>query len=476
MGGLINTASFDNTFHIDTDSKAGTDLLALIVAIYEIGCFFGAIATSFVGEQLGRRRSVFIGVIIMIAGALLQATAYSPAHMIVARIVSGLGMGMINSTAPVIMAEFAPKATRGIYVCAQLSTLNFGIMLVYWIDYAFAKIPGGPSYAWRIPVILQCIFLVPMLFIIMILPETPRWLVAHSRPDEALEVLTRLNHKTMSDEAIVRTHNDIVNTVAYEASIGSGTWGDLLKEDDIQSRKRFLIACSVQAFQQLGGINSLIYYSSTLFEKSLGFDKNLSALMSGALNSWFFAASFIPWFLIDRMGRRPLFLSMISLMAAVMVVQTGLIWNVQNETSIAESCGAGAAAMLFIFQGAFTIGFQATVWVYPSEILPLKLRQRGSSISTACNWIFNFMIVYITPPAIRNIGYKTYIIFAVLNATWVPIIYFVYPETKGLALEDVDRLFARTDEAHRQMSVIAEDFDHGKGGVDQINDVVVAKV
>jgi hypothetical protein len=83
--------------------------------------------------------------------------------------------------------------------------------------------------------------------------------------------------------------------------------------------------------------------------------------------------------------------------------------------------------MLFIFQGAFTIGFQATVWVYPSEILPLRLRQRGSSISTGTNWIMNFLIVYITPPAIRNIKWKTYIIFAVLNATWVPIMYLFYP-------------------------------------------------
>jgi hypothetical protein len=139
--------------------------------------------------------------------------------------------------------------------------------------------------------------------------------------------------------------------------------------------------------------------------------------------------------------------------------------------------------MLFIFQGAFTIGFQATVWVYPSEILPLKARQKGSSISTAANWICNFIIVYITPPAIRNIGWRTYIIFGVLNAVWVPIIvsesrfgvnfheiktadsdwqYVFFPETKGmsyysiymalceltltfvigLALEDVDRLFA----------------------------------
>lgn len=116
--------------------------------------------------------------------------------------------------------------------------------------------------------------------------------------------------------------------------------------------------------------------------------------MSGFLQTWFFVASFIPWFLIDRIGRRPLLLSMISVMAAVMAVQAALIFQVQNDTSIAKSAGIAAAAMLFVFQGAFTIGFQATVWVYPSEILPLRLRQRGSSISTAANWICNYVSIF----------------------------------------------------------------------------------
>jgi MFS family permease len=165
--------------------------------------------------------------------------------------------------------------------------------------------------------------------------------------------------------------------------------------------------------------------------------------MSGFLQTWFFVASFIPWFLIDRIGRRPLLLSMISVMSAIMIVQTGLIYNVQNHTSISRQCGIAAAVMLFLFEGAFTIGFQATVWVYPSEILPLRLRQRGSSVSTAMNWIFNFAVVQFTPPAIANIGYRTYIVFGILNACWIPIIYFFFPETKGLELEDVDRLFAK---------------------------------
>lgn len=139
--------------------------------------------------------------------------------------------------------------------------------------------------------------------------------------------------------------------------------------------------------------------------------------MSGFLQLWFFVASFVPWLLIDRIGRRPLLLSMITVMALVMATQAALVYQVQFKTSVAYAAGIAGAVMLFLFEGAFTIGFQATVWVYPSEILPLRLRQKGSSISTAANWICNFLVVQITPPAIENVGWRTYIIFAVLNVS-----------------------------------------------------------
>ena len=221
-----------------------------------VGCFLGSVFTSFFGEGLGRKKSIFIGVIIMIIGALLQATAYSRAHMVVARVVSGIGMGFINSTVPVFQSEFSPKAGRGLFVCMQLSTLNFGILLAYWIDYAFSS--HLSSYAWRIPVILQCIFLLPMLPILLVVPETPRWLASHDRGDESLRVLQRLHRTKMSDEAIRLLHADIMNTVALEKSIGAGQWKDLIRNDSIQSQRRFFIACAIQAFQQLGGINAII--------------------------------------------------------------------------------------------------------------------------------------------------------------------------------------------------------------------------
>ena len=198
----------------------------------------------------------------------------------------------------------------------------------------------------------------------------------------------------------------------------------------------------------------------------------MSALMSGFLQTWFFVASFIPWFLIDRIGRRPLLLYMISLMSAALAVQASLIYQIQHQTSSAYSSSIAAAAMLFLYQGAFTIGFQATVWVYPSEILPLRLRQRGSSISTAANWIWSYVVVQITPPAIANIGWRTYLIFAILNATWVPIIYLVFPETKGLELEEIDLLFMRKSDAENveDENSRALNFEKAKGGVELVED------
>ncbi|KAH7193696.1 general substrate transporter [Fusarium flagelliforme] len=438
MGGLVNTSAFKDTF-----DSPDADIIGVIVAIFEIGCFFGAIFAAIWGEKLGRRRSILIGCIVLIIGAVLQAASFSRAMMIVGRIVSGLGLGTVNSTVPVMQAEFSPKSSRGIYVCAQLSTLNFGIFLVYWIDYALSSHTG--SYAWRVPVILQCVPIIVIICLLTIIPETPRWLAAHDRPEECLKVLAQIQGTSIEDPDVRALHSVITQTVAYETSIGSGSWKDLLKEDSIKSRKRLILACLLQSMQQLGGINAIIYYSSTLFEKSVGFSAHMSALMSGFLQTWFFVASFIPWVLIDRIGRRPLLLSMISVMAATMAVQAGLIYQVENNTASSHAAGIAAAAMLFIFQGAFTIGFQATVWVYPSEILPLRLRQRGSSISTAANWIFNYMIVQITPISINNIGWRTYIIFAVLNTLWVPLIFLFFPETKGLELEDVDQLFGGED-------------------------------
>ncbi|KAG7529308.1 hypothetical protein FFLO_05736 [Filobasidium floriforme] len=375
----------------------------------------------------------------MLAGAGIQAGVSSTGPMIAGRIVSGLGMGFINSTCPVILAEAAPSATRGRFLAAQLSCLNFGIFLAYWVGFGFSYVSG--SVAWRVPIALQCAFIVPIGLLTLIVPESSRWLAAHGKEEESLRSISRLMGRDISDIAVRQQYEEIMGTVELEQAIGTGSWKALFKDDDLQNRKRFLIACGIQIMQQLGGINGIIYYSGTLL-LTTGLSNYGASLVSGILFTWFFLASFIPWFLIDSVGRRRLLLVCISLMAACFAAEAGLIWKVESGNG--KAAGIGAVAVLFVYMGLFTTGFQAVVWVYPSEILSLKYRQKGSSISTACNWIINYMIVQITPIALVSIHYKYYIIFAVINASFVPIIYMFFPETKGLTLEAVDAIFSRS--------------------------------
>jgi MFS family permease len=131
--------------------------------------------------------------------------------------------------------------------------------MAYWVGYGFTPLTG--SKAWRIPVAIQAVFIVPILILVLIVPESPRWLASHGKADESLAVLARLQGKPATHSDVLAQHEEIQAAVQLETSIGSGNWSDLLKEDEIKSRRRLLIACSIQFFQQIGGINALIYYA-----------------------------------------------------------------------------------------------------------------------------------------------------------------------------------------------------------------------
>lgn len=261
MGGLVGGTAWNDTF-----KNPDPVIVGLIVSILEVGAFVGSVFTAFVGEKLGRRKSVILGTTIMCIGALLQSTAYSRAHIIVARIIAGIGLGINNSTVPVFQAEYSPKASRGLYVCMQLSTLNLGICLIYWIDFAFSN--HASSFAWRIPTALQLAFLLPMLLLSFIVDETPRWLAAHDRTDEALEVLKRLNDGRHTEEETEAQFNSILSAIKVEHASGSGSWRHIFTSDNLSSRRRFFIACGIQFMQQAGGINAIVYVSCSAFHEN----------------------------------------------------------------------------------------------------------------------------------------------------------------------------------------------------------------
>ncbi|CAK5271861.1 unnamed protein product [Mycena citricolor] len=189
--------------------------------------------------------------------------------------------------------------------------------------------------------------------------------------------------------------------------------------------------------QQFTGANMINYLAPVVYQNTMGLSRNLSLILGGFTAVTYMVASFIPLWTVDRFGRRPLLmfsaagLSLCFILAAILL-STGT-----------KPAAFGATAMVFIFQIFLGIGYLPIPWLYPAEISTTRIRARGSAISSFFNWMCVFAVVQMTPPAIAKINWRVFIIFAVFNACWVPLVYFFFPETKGLELEEIDVIFEK---------------------------------
>ncbi|KAM0263171.1 hypothetical protein ACHAQJ_001326 [Trichoderma viride] len=413
IGGLLTAPDFQSTFNLDST------LQGVVTSLFELGCFFGSLVTAAAGGRFGRRTLAHVGTLAIAIGALLQASSFSIGQLMVGRIVAGIGLGLISSNVAIWQSETAPAKVRGTLVACSLSFLIVGQLLANLIDYGM---------------------------------NTPRYLIMKDRIEETVTVLQALKDTT-DRQSVAAEIAEIKEALLLELN-SQKSWTDLFKADKVKSRRRVIIACVVNLMQDLSGSTPIAYYTTFIFQNSVGFSRHLSLLMSIFLQLWFLLASTLTWWLIERVGRRRLFMLSACCMGMVMVVVAAML-AVNTRTS-----GIVAVVMIFAYQAFFTWGFMGGVWVYGPEILPLEYRSKGMGLATATLWLFSFVMVEIVPSSIANIGWKTYIIFAVFNFSFVPIIYLFFPETKGLSLELVDLAFMddsttpvkRAKELHRMIA------------------------
>ncbi|KAL1963995.1 hypothetical protein VTN77DRAFT_7541 [Rasamsonia byssochlamydoides] len=427
IGGLLTSPSFESVFNLSS-SLEGT-----VTSLFIIGCLAGSLFTSFSNGRWGRLTIVHVGTVVLSIGAILQASSFAVAQLIVGRIVAGIGLGLITSNIIVWQSESAPRKIRGMMVASALSWLIVGQLLAYWIDYAMASY--NSSVGWRFPLGFQAFIAILTSVMLFFMPESPRWLFQHDRREEATEILRLLHtHQGVVDEdALAATISEITEVIALESK--QKGWKELLKEDNVGSRRRVLLACLLNACQAWSGSTPVSYYTTVIFEDSVGLSRQLSLLMSGFLQIWFLIASFGTWYTIEKVGRRKSFMVTAVGMAIVMAIMAAML-AINTKTS-----GIVAAAMLFVYQSFYTWGWMGGIWCYGPEILPLVHRIKGSGLATACLWLSTFVVIEFVPTAIANIGWRTYIIFAVFNLAFVPMIYFLFPETAGFTLEAVDLAF-----------------------------------
>ncbi|KAF8057573.1 general substrate transporter [Lyophyllum atratum] len=436
FGGIIVTDDFLNTMGNPNPNLQGT-----IVSLYDIGCFFGAMGAFVFGENMGRKKTFMIGVVIMSIGAILQASAYSVPQMIVARLITGVGNGMNTATAPVWQSETSKPTWRGKLVVFEMIMNIAGFSLSNWMTYGFSFLGG--SIAWRFPIAFQLVFSVILFATIPWLPESPRWLLAHGYEEEGIRVLVALegNGITAKDDLIVDQKEEILEAVRIEKETAP-SWSDILrgKTGDTGMIQRLLLGAGTQWMQQLVGINVTSYYLPLVLQNSVGLSNNLSRLLAACNSVSYLIFSFAGLVLIERAGRR----KMMMWGAAGQFVCYAFISGLLSQTDDPENgtkFGAGATAFFFLYYVFFGVCWQGVPWLYPTEINSLSMRTKGAALGTASNWISNYVIVQITPTGIANLGWRFYLIWMVFNAIFVPLIWLIYPETANRHLEDIDRLY-----------------------------------
>lgn len=407
-------------------------LIEVVTSWVTLGALIGSLAGGWLADHYGRRRAVLIAGVLFIAGALLQALAPHVAVLVLGRLVVGFGVGVAAVAAPLYGSELAPAAHRGRFVSAYQLAITIGIFLAYLINAGLAE-----DNAWRWMLGISVVPGILLILVGMLGVESPRWLVKAGRRDEAREVLGKVWPGEDNSARLAA----IEHTVDEERNVAS--WREVF---DPKWRRPLVIALGLAIFQQITGINAIIYYANQIFAAA-GFSTPASQTMAttwavGGVNV---AATFIAIAFIDKIGRRPLLLAGLIGMGLALLVVGFAFLSIDSQPAATAGSGpttAGivtlAALVVFIISFAFSLG--PVVWTVINEIFPGQVRGRAVAVATAVNWGAAFLVSQFFLTLIGAIGtsatFWMFAFFCLVGWIWV---WRTVPETKGRTLEDIER-------------------------------------
>ncbi|RBR16036.1 hypothetical protein FVER53590_09842 [Fusarium verticillioides] len=422
-----SSASLNHVPITDSRPEQGT-----VVAMYTLGCLFGCLSCIWLGDKLGRKRTIIFGALINTIGAALQSSSYSLPQLIVGRLVSGYGFGHITATAPNWQAECSGAAHRGAAVMLEGLFISFGLVIGGWTNLGMSFHHG--SVTFRFPMALSGVLSLIIMLTTPLLPESPRWLTKKGRVDRAREVLADL---TDTDANSVEVREAIREIETSLALAGEAKLKDIFTNGPLRLLHRMCLACAAQCFQQMSGINALAFYQAKIFEDYLGQTPRAAKIIAASVFTWQTICSPIGVLTVDRFGRRKLMMVSSLGMGVCMAVVAGGSSQPGNTASVGV-----AAAFIFLFSLFFPTGSLGLTFLYAAEISPLSHRVPITAMSTATAWLFNFVVAEITPIGLATLKYRYYIIYAAINICLTfPSVYFFFPETSGRHLEEVDGIF-----------------------------------
>lgn len=435
LNGLQSMSQWQNFFNTPTGSRLGS---------LSNGVVFGQILAfpiaPWICDHYGRRFPIFIGSLLLVIGAALQCAAQNYAMFLAARMVIGFGGLIAVEASPMFIAELAYPTHRAVLTGYYNNLWYLGSLMAAWVTYGTYFMGPDESWAWRIPSLLQGFFPLLQVFLVYLMPESPRYLVQKDRHEEARKVLVK--YHAGGDEASPLVDFEMKEIIAHieAAKISSSTnYREFLKNKG--NRHRLFIIIFVPCMMQLSG-NGLTSYYLHLILNSIGLTSPPQQLrINGGLNVFNFGISIILASFIDIVGRRRLFLYSVVGMLVTYIIWTILSAINQQQNFVNSSLGTGVVAMIFLYNAAYNAGLNGVPWVYVTEVLPTHLRAKGTNImqiAGTCCLIFNG---YANPVAMEAITWKYYIVYIVIIAIEFVVVWFLFPETKGRTLEEIAIIF-----------------------------------
>ncbi|KAF8148046.1 general substrate transporter [Crassisporium funariophilum] len=444
MSGVLNNHSYLSTFNFPNPTAQGG-----IVAAMPAGSLVGALAVTQLADRIGRKKTIILAGMIWVIGSILQCASVNRGMLVVGRIISGISVGLSSAVVPIYQSEITAPAIRGRMVSLQQWSITWGILIQYFIQFGCSYINGVASF--RIPWGLQMIPAIILSVGMMWFPESPRFLFDHGYEDEALQVLADLHGGgDIKNELVVLEYEEIKQQVYFERTEGAKSYMDLLKPGN---PRRVMLGMSLQMWSQLCGMNIMMYYIIYVFEGA-GLTGRRSNLIADSVQYVLNVAMTVPAIIyIDKWGRRPMLLVGTLLMGFWMFLVGGIQGRFGNWADpsgsgtqvwvIADNQAATKAVIVcsYLFVCSFAITMGPVSWTYPAELYSLKVRGKAVSLSTASNWAFNTALAFAVPPGLNTIAWKTYFIFGTFNFAAFLHIFFMYPETVGRSLEEVEEIF-----------------------------------
>ncbi|KAK2005492.1 general substrate transporter [Colletotrichum eremochloae] len=467
INGVLGSPIFIEAVEGTGHEKIGESHSSLIVSILSCGTFFGALIAGDMADMIGRKWTVIFGCLIYMVGVVIQMvtspdTALGP--IVAGRLIAGIGVGFESAVVILYMSEISPKKVRGALVSGYQFCITIGLLLAACVVYATKDRLDTGNY--RIPIAIQFPWALILGGGLMLFPDSPRYFVKKGRISDAARSLARLRGQPENSEYIQVELAEIVANEEYERQLVPnttwfGSWANCFKGSVFKPNsnlRKTILGTSLQMMQQWTGVNFIFYYSTPFLQSTGAIDNTF--LMSLIFTLVNVCSTPLSFWTVERFGRRTILLfgaaGMLICQFIVAIVGVTVGFNhthpdpADSTKTLADNISAVNAQIAFI--AIFIFFFASTwgpgAWVLIGEIFPLPMRSRGVALSTASNWLWNTIIAVITPYMVGedrgDLKSSVFFVWGGLCTCAFVYTYFLVPETKGLSLEQVDKMMEET--------------------------------